>query len=73
MTRRKADKTEQREGSLAPELQIRPDREGFDKLSREWALIPVWAELLADVSTPVGLFHTVRIQPLDRSASRGVH
>ena len=59
MTRRKADKTEQQEGSLAPELQIRPDRVGFDKLSREWALIPVWAELLADVSTPVGMFHTV--------------
>ncbi len=37
-------------------LQVRPDRETFDALSREWPLVPVWTELLADVSTPVGLF-----------------
>ena len=36
--------------------QVRPDRETFDALAREWPLVPVWAELLADVSTPVGLF-----------------
>jgi anthranilate synthase component 1 len=47
------------EGSLAPKLEIRPDRDGFDALARGWALVPVWAELLADVSTPVGLFPTV--------------
>jgi anthranilate synthase component 1 len=38
------------------ELRIRPDRALFDTLSREWPMVPVWAELLADVSTPVGLF-----------------
>jgi anthranilate synthase component 1 len=37
-------------------LDPRPDRETFDALARDWALVPVWAELLADVSTPVGLF-----------------
>jgi anthranilate synthase component 1 len=36
--------------------QIRPDRETFDALARDWPLVPVWAEVLADVSTPVGLF-----------------
>ena len=41
---------------MEPMLQIRPDRTTFDALSREWSVVPVWAELLADVSTPVGLF-----------------
>jgi anthranilate synthase component I len=44
---------------VAPKLEIRPDRDAFDALAREWALVPVWAELLADVSTPVGLFPAV--------------
>jgi anthranilate synthase component I len=47
------------QGSRAPRLAVHPDREAFDALAREWALVPVWAELLADVSTPVGLFPTV--------------
>lgn len=38
------------------ELRIEPDRRTFETLSRDWSLVPVWAELLADVSTPVGLF-----------------
>ncbi len=38
------------------QLQIRPDRDTFDALAAEWPLVPVWTELLADVSTPVGLF-----------------
>src|SRR6058998_611343 len=38
------------------ELRVKPDREAFDALARDWALVPVWAELLADVATPVGLF-----------------
>ncbi len=46
-------------GYLAPKLQIRPDRDGFDALARDWVLVPVGAELLADVSTPVGLFPAV--------------
>ena len=36
--------------------QIRPDRETFESLAASWPLVPVWAELLSDVSTPVGLF-----------------
>lgn len=31
----------------------------FDALARDWEMVPVWAELLADVSTPVGLFPAV--------------
>jgi anthranilate synthase component 1 len=38
------------------ELQVRLDRETFDALAAEWPLVPLWAELLSDVSTPVGLF-----------------
>ncbi len=38
------------------ELRVQPDRETFDALARDWPMVPVWAELLADVSTPVGLF-----------------
>jgi anthranilate synthase component 1 len=40
-------------------LQIRPGRSDFDALARDWPLVPVWAETLADVSTPVGLFPTL--------------
>src|SRR5688500_16750250 len=43
----------------SPALEIRPDRPTFDALARDWALVPVWAELLADMSTPVGLFPAV--------------
>jgi anthranilate synthase component 1 len=38
------------------EPQIRPGREHFEALAATWPLVPVWAELLSDVSTPVGLF-----------------
>ncbi len=37
-------------------LRIEPDRRTFDELAAEWPLVPVWAELLADVATPVALF-----------------
>ena len=47
------------EPPLRPNLRIRPDRASFDALARDWAIVPVWAELLADVSTPVGLFPAV--------------
>ena len=40
-------------------LQVRPERAAFERLAAEWPLVPVWAELLADVATPVGLFHAV--------------
>ena len=44
---------------MEPQLQVRPDRDEFDALASQWALVPIWAELLADVSTPVGLFHAL--------------
>jgi anthranilate synthase component I len=44
---------------MEPQLQIRPTRDAFDAQAAEWPLVPVWAELLADVSTPVGLFPTL--------------
>jgi anthranilate synthase component 1 len=37
-------------------LRVRPDRETFDRLAADWPLVPVWAEVLADVATPIGLF-----------------
>ena len=33
-----------------------PDREAFERKADGYALAPVWTELLADVSTPVGVF-----------------
>jgi anthranilate synthase component 1 len=44
------------EEDVAVRLKIHPDRETFDALAVDWPLVPVWADLLADVSTPVGLF-----------------
>src|SRR2546430_16183152 len=41
---------------MAHPLAARPDRDAFDRLAANWPLVPVWAELLADVSTPVGVF-----------------
>ena len=41
------------------ELKIHPSEEEFRALAREWPLVPMWAELLADVSTPVGTFPAV--------------
>jgi anthranilate synthase component 1 len=38
------------------DLQVRPERAEFDRLAAEWSLVPVWAEVLADVTTPVALF-----------------
>jgi anthranilate synthase component 1 len=40
-------------------LQCRPGPEVFAALATERPLVPVWAELLADVSTPVGVFPAV--------------
>ena len=37
-------------------MHVRPDRSEFDTLATSWPLVPVWTELLADVSTPVGVF-----------------
>ena len=41
---------------MEPHLQVRPSRDEFDSLAAQWPMVPVWTELLADVSTPVGLF-----------------
>ena len=41
---------------MEPQLHVRPGRTEFDALAAEWPMVPVWTELLADVSTPVGLF-----------------
>ena len=38
---------------------IYPERRAFDSLARACPLVPIWTELLADVSTPVGLFHAL--------------
>jgi anthranilate synthase component I len=40
-------------------LQVRPGREAFAAMAADRPLAPVWAEFLADVSTPVGLFPAV--------------
>ena len=37
-------------------MKVRPDREAFERSADGFALAPVWTELLADVSTPVGVF-----------------
>jgi len=41
---------------VEPQLQVHPDRGAFDELASVWPVAPVWADLIADVSTPVGLF-----------------
>ena len=37
-------------------MRVRPDRDTFEREAEGFALAPVWTELLADVSTPVGVF-----------------
>jgi anthranilate synthase component I len=37
-------------------MRIHPDRATFEELAAAWPLVPMWTELLADVSTPVGVF-----------------
>jgi anthranilate synthase component 1 len=38
------------------DVRVQPERAVFDELAARSALVPVWTELLADVSTPVGIF-----------------
>jgi anthranilate synthase component 1 len=38
------------------DLPIRPSEDEFRALTADWPMVPVWTELLADVSTPVGIF-----------------
>ena len=37
-------------------MRIRPDRSKFERSAEGFSLAPLWTELLADVSTPVGVF-----------------
>ncbi len=41
---------------MSTNVDIRPDPATFARLAQAWPMVPVWAELTADVSTPVGLF-----------------
>src|SRR5204863_6479940 len=52
-TERADDMAAQRTGIGLP---FHPDPQTFDRLAASWSLVPVWTELLADVSTPVGVF-----------------
>ena len=43
---------------------VRPSREEFASLAREWTIVPVWQELLADLTTPVAAYaRLVRGEP----------
>ena len=44
---------------MAHPFVVRPGRDAFDRLAADWPLVPVWAELLADVATPVSVFPAV--------------
>ena len=44
---------------MDPQLQMRPSRNEFEALASSWPMVPVWTELLADVSTPVGVFPAI--------------
>ena len=37
-------------------MQLRPSREDFRALARSYTVVPVWAELLADLETPVAAY-----------------
>ena len=43
---------------------ISPDRQEFHRLAAEWTVVPVWRELVADLTTPVAAFvRTVGDEP----------
>ncbi len=44
---------------ISQPMKMHPDRSTFEALAKEWPRVPVWTELLADVSTPVGIFPAV--------------
>ncbi len=49
----------------APQAQgVHPNREEFAALARDWTIVPVWCELLADLTTPVAAYaRLVRGEP----------
>ena len=43
---------------------VHPSREEFASLARDWTIVPVWRELLADLTTPVAAYaRLVRGEP----------
>ena len=42
--------------SALPPLEIRPDRTAFRRLAAEGNIVPVYADLMADVETPVSAY-----------------
>ncbi|MEA2460784.1 MAG: anthranilate synthase component, partial [Actinomycetota bacterium] len=40
----------------APDSSYRPSREEFERLARDFPVVPVWREILADFQTPVAAF-----------------
>jgi len=44
---------------MAHPFRVHPDRDAFERLAAAHPLVPVWTELLADVTTPVGLFPAI--------------
>jgi anthranilate synthase component 1 len=44
------------EGIVKSTVHVQPDPRTYADLASRWPLVPVWTELLSDVSTPVGLF-----------------
>ena len=39
-----------------PSITVRPSREEFHALAAEHTVVPLWAEVLADMETPVSAF-----------------
>ena len=59
-------------------MRVRPDRGTFERSAESYALAPVWTELLADVSTPVGVFPAlagdgpgILLESVERSGTMG--
>ena len=40
----------------AESKRVRPSRDEFARLARDWTVVPVWTEVLADLTTPVAAF-----------------
>ncbi len=41
---------------MTPTNTVRPGRDEFVALARQWSVVPVWREVLADLTTPVAAF-----------------
>ncbi|HEX9773986.1 MAG TPA: anthranilate synthase component I [Actinomycetota bacterium] len=44
-------------------MTVRPSREEFVALAREYTLVPVWREVLGDLETPVGVYRKLGASP----------